>query len=142
MNYFSQNTLFFILQLCLAPFFNFSPLSDLKYNLPQISGKIGFFQENIGFFRFFAEKSAIFPDFLSIFLQTIFPSKNLFQHQQKPIFHRKIGRKNRFFFSLGIGEATGDLRRSFFVSYFCRGARHPETTDRSNNYTKLQPNFG
>ena len=34
MNYFSQNTLFFILQLCLAPFFNFFPLSDLKYNLP------------------------------------------------------------------------------------------------------------
>ena len=26
MNYFFQNTLFFILQLCLAPFFNFSPL--------------------------------------------------------------------------------------------------------------------
>ena len=67
---------FFILQLCLAPFFNFFPLSDLKYNLPQISGKIGFFRENIGFFRenigFFHEKSAIFPDFLPIFFLPIF----------------------------------------------------------------------
>ena len=34
MNYFSQNTLFFILQLCLTPFFNFFPVSDLTYNLP------------------------------------------------------------------------------------------------------------
>ena len=100
MNYFSQNTLFFILQLCLTPFFNFSHLSDLKYNLPQISGKIGFFrekigffrekigffQENIGFFRFFDAKSVIFPDFLLFFLQTIFSPKNLFSVSLKTDF--------------------------------------------------------
>ena len=64
MNYFSPKyTFFLILQLWLAPFFNFSPLSDLNYNLPQISGKIGFFLEKIRFFRFFSEKLAIFPRF-------------------------------------------------------------------------------
>ena len=94
--YFFQNTLFLILQFCLAPFFNFFPLSDLKYNLPQISGKIGFFRENIGLFRFFGKKSAIFPDF---FFQIFFWSKS-FHAAQKQIFRRKINRKSDFFCSL------------------------------------------
>ena len=58
---------FLILKLCLAPVFNFFPLSDLKYNLSQISEKIGFFREksdffgeNVGIFPIFSEKSAIF----------------------------------------------------------------------------------
>ena len=40
----------------------------------------------------FSEKSAIFSDF-----SLIFPSQNRFQPNRKPIFHRKIGRKKRFF---------------------------------------------
>ena len=74
-NYFSQNTPFFILQLCLAPFFNFFPLSDLKYNIPKFWEKSDFFRENIGFFRFFGEKSAIFSRFLffRFFLSKSFP---------------------------------------------------------------------
>ena len=85
MSYFSQNTLFFLFCSLFGPFFNFFSLSNLKYNLPQISGKIGFFRENIGnlpifflsiFFvkivsmppenRFFAEKSAEKSNFLFI----------------------------------------------------------------------------
>ena len=98
MNYFSQKyTFFLILQLWLAPFFNFSPLSDLNYNLPQISGKIIFFREKIGFFRFFAEKSAIFLDFSTIFFQTIFPPEFLFHQHRKTKFRRKIGRNFRNF---------------------------------------------
>ena len=84
---------FLILQLWLAPFFNISSLSDLKYNLHK-------YRENrifSGKYRIFSEKSAIFADFFPIFLQKIFPPENLFHHHRKPIFRRKIGRKNRFF---------------------------------------------
>ena len=58
-----------ILKLCLAPFFNFFPLSDLKYNLSQISGKIGFFREKSDFFgkmseffRFFLKNRRFFAE--------------------------------------------------------------------------------
>ena len=66
--FFPKVHFFLILQLCLAPVFNFFLLSDLKDNLSQISGKIRFFwknpifsgkieffRENIGIFRFFAK---------------------------------------------------------------------------------------
>ena len=58
--FFPKVHFFLILKLCLAPVFNFFPLSDLKYNLSQISEKIGFFRENVGIFPIFSEKSAIF----------------------------------------------------------------------------------
>ena len=45
----------------------------------------------------FSEKSTIFFDFSLIFLLPIFPSQNHFQPNRKPIFHRKIDRKKRFF---------------------------------------------
>ena len=99
-NYFSQNTPFFILQLCLAPFFNFFPLSNLKYNLPQISRKIGFFRENIGFFRFFGEKSAIFPDFLPIFFPSDFFLSKSFPCHPKTDFSPINQSKNPIFCSL------------------------------------------
>ena len=91
---------FLILQLWLAPFFNISSLSDLKYNLHKYREKSDFFGKNRIFsekYRIFSEKSAIFADFFPIFLQKIFPPENLFHHHRKPIFRRKIGRKNRFF---------------------------------------------
>ena len=98
---------FLILQLWLAPFFNISSLSDLKYNLHKYREKSDFFGKNrifsgkyrifSGKYRIFSEKSAIFADFFPIFLQKIFPPENLFHHHRKPIFRRKIGRKNRFF---------------------------------------------
>ena len=78
--FFPKVHFFLILQLCLAPVFNFFSLSDLKYNLSQISEKIGFFRENVGIFRFFGEKS-----------------QNLFQAYRNPIFLRNIGRFRRFF---------------------------------------------
>ena len=70
MNYFfSKYTFFLILKLCLAPVFNFFPLSDLKYNLSQISEKIGFFREKSDFFgkmseffRFFPKNRRFFPE--------------------------------------------------------------------------------
>ena len=92
-NYFSQNTPFFILQLCLAPFFNFFPLSDLKYNLSQISGKIGFS-------RFFAEKSVIFPDFFPIFFLLIFFLSKSFPCRSKTDFSSINRPKNPIFCSL------------------------------------------
>ena len=52
--FFPRVHFFLILKLCLAPFFNFFPLSDLKYNLSQISEKIGFFRENVGIFPIFS----------------------------------------------------------------------------------------
>ena len=91
---------FLILHLWLAPFFNISSLSDLKYNLHKYREKSDFFGKNrifSGKYRIFSEKSAIFADFFPIFLQKIFPPENLFHHHRKPIFRRKIGRKNRFF---------------------------------------------
>ena len=91
---------FLILQLWLAPFFNISSLSDLKYNLHKYREKSDFFGKNrifSGKYRIFSEKSAIFADFFPLFLQKIFPPENLFHHHRKPIFRRKIGRKNRFF---------------------------------------------
>ena len=48
--FFPKVHFFLILKLCLAPVFNFFPLSDLKYNLSQISEKIGFFREKSDFF--------------------------------------------------------------------------------------------
>ena len=101
----------FILQLCLAPFFNFFPLSDLKYNLPQISGKIGFFRENIGFFRFFAEKSMIFPDFFSFdfFLSKSFPCR------PKTDFSPKNRPKNPIFCSLVLGVCVHGNNHSLFL---------------------------
>ena len=98
MNYFSQNTLFFILQLCLAPFFNFSPLSDLKYNLPQISGKIGFFRKNIEFFGFFAKKSVIFPNFLPTFFLPIFLVKIVSMPPENRFFGEKSTEESDFLF--------------------------------------------
>ena len=75
MNYFSPKyTFFLILQLWLAPFFNLSPLSDLNYNLPQISGEIGFFGEKSNFFG----KKIGFFYFSTIFFQMIFPHEFLF----------------------------------------------------------------
>ena len=84
---------FLILQLCLAPVFNFFSLSDLKYNLPQISEKIGFFREKSDFFG----KMSEFFDFSPKFFQSIFPLQNLFHAHRNPIFLRKIGRFRRFF---------------------------------------------
>ena len=77
MNYFFlKYTFFLILKLCLVSVFNFFPLSDLKYNLSQISEKIGFFREksdffreNVGIFPIFSEKSAFFAE---IFLNDFF----------------------------------------------------------------------
>ena len=69
--FFPKNT-FFILQFCLAPFFNFFPLGDLKYNLPQISGKIRFFSGKYRIFPIFRRKIDDFLDFLPIFLLPIF----------------------------------------------------------------------
>ena len=91
--FFPKVHFFLILQLCLAPVFNFFSLSDLKYNLSQISEKIGFFREKSDFFG----KMSEFFDFSSKFFRSIFPLQNLFQAHRNPIFLRKIGRFRRFF---------------------------------------------
>ena len=103
MNYFPKIHFFLILQLWLAPFFNFSPLSDLNYNLPQISGKIGFF--------------GIFPRFFF---------KRFFHQHRKTKFRRKIGRNFRNFCpclqltspSISIGN-THEQRKTIKAIKFC-----------------------
>ena len=67
--FFPKVHFFLILKLCLAPVFNFFPLSDLKYNLSQISEKIGFFREKsdffgkmLEFFRFFPKNRQFFAE--------------------------------------------------------------------------------
>ena len=62
------------------------------------SGKIGFFEKYryfIGKNRYLSENIGIYRK-TAIFLLPIFPSQNRFQPNRKPIFRRKIGRKNRF----------------------------------------------
>ena len=76
--FFPKVHFFLILQLCLAPVFNFFPLSDLKYNLSQISGKSDFFGKMSEFF-----------DFLPKFFQSIF-SMDFFP---TPTENRKIAGK-------------------------------------------------
>ena len=67
--FFPKIHFFLILQLCLAPVFNFFPLSDLNYNLSQISGKIGFFGKN----RIFSGKCRNFSIFRRNFFSLFFP---------------------------------------------------------------------
>ena len=78
--FFPKVHFFLILQLCLAPFFNFFPLSDLKYNLSQMSGKIGFFREKSDFFW----KMSKFFDFSPKFFQSIFSMDFFFHSHRKP----------------------------------------------------------
>ena len=74
--FFPKVHFFLILKLCLAPVFNFFPLSDLKYNLSQISEKIGFFREKSDFFGKMSEFFRFFPKnrrfFAEIFLNAFF----------------------------------------------------------------------
>ena len=80
--FFPKVHFFLIIQLCLAPVFNFFPLSDLKYNLSQISEKFGFFRENVGIFRFFAE---IFSVDFSTAKSFPGPPKSDFSPKNRPI---------------------------------------------------------
>ena len=100
--------LFLILQLCLAPVFNYFFLSDLKYNLSQISEKIGFFREKSDFFGkmseffdFSAKNRRFFAEIFSVDFSTAksFPGlpKSDFSPKNRPISLRKIGRFRRFF---------------------------------------------
>ena len=90
---FPKYNLFFILQLCLAPFFNLFPLSDLKYNLSHISRKIGFFSKKYRIFSIFVEKSVIFLDFLPIFVVKI-----VFMQSENRFFAHKSTEKSDFLF--------------------------------------------
>ena len=95
-NYFSQNTPFFILQLCLAPFFNFFPLSDLKYNIPKFWEKSDFFEKISDFSDFSAKNRRFFPDFCSF----DFFCQNRFHADQKLIFFvDKSAEKSDFLFT-------------------------------------------
>ena len=60
--FFPKVHFFLILKLCLAPVFNFFPLSDLKYNLSQISEKSDFFGKMSEFFRFFPKNRRFFAE--------------------------------------------------------------------------------
>ena len=100
--FFPKYTFFLILQLFLASFFNFFPLSDLNYNLPQISGKIGFFS---GKYRIFRRKigdfSRFFPDFFS---SDFFWSKSFPCRLKNRFFADKSTEKSNFLF---IGQVRG-----------------------------------
>ena len=61
------------------------------------SENIGILSGNIGIYWKISVFIGNIGDFSLIFLLSIFPPENLFQHRRKPIFRRKIGRKNRFF---------------------------------------------
>ena len=60
-------------------------------------GKYRYLSENIDIYRKISVFIGKIGDFSPIFLLPIFPPENLFQHRRKPIFRRKIDRKNRFF---------------------------------------------
>ena len=81
MNYFSQNTFFFILQLFLAPFFNFFPLSDLNIIYPKFREKSDFFGK---ISDFSTKNRRVFP----IFFLPIFFCQNCFHAVRKSIFRR------------------------------------------------------
>ena len=72
--------------------------------------------------NFFFQEISVFigkiGDFSPIFLLPIFPPENLFQHRRKPIFRRKIGRKNRFFCPWLIDAVLMGLTLYFhFITY-------------------------
>ena len=92
-NYFSQNTPCFYSTALFGPIFNFFPLIGLKYNLPQILGKIGFF---LGKYWIFL----IFLDFLLIFFLHIFFLSKLFSCCPKTDFSSINRPKNPIFCSL------------------------------------------
>ena len=86
--FFPKYTLFFLFCSFVLPhFLNFFPLSDLKYNLPQISGKIGFFSRKYRIFTIFRRKiddfSRFFPnffssDFFSVKIVSMLPENRFF----------------------------------------------------------------
>ena len=94
--FFPKVHFFLILQLCLAPVFNFFPLSDLKYNLSQISGKIGYFRVKSDFFG----KMSEFFDFSPKFFQSIFSMDFFFPLPPKTEKSPKNRPKFPIFFSL------------------------------------------
>ena len=94
--FFPKVHFFLILQLCLAPVFNFFSLSDLKYNLSQISEKIGFFREKSDFFGkmseffdFSAKNRRFFAEIFSVDFSTAKsfpgPPKSDFSPKNRPI---------------------------------------------------------
>ena len=110
-NYFSQNALFF--NPLFGPIFNFFPLSDLNIiyskflEKSDFSGKIEFFRENIGYFRFFSEKSAIFPYFLPFFfLPIFFFVKIVSMPPENRFFAEKSAEKSDFLFLAGSLHET------------------------------------
>ena len=98
--FFSKVHFFLILQLCLAPVFSFFSLSDLKYNLSQISEKIGFFREKSDFFG----KMSEFFDFLAknrLVKSFSGPPKSDFSPKNRPI--------STIFLSLAESEPSTSL---------------------------------
>ena len=90
----------------MASVFNFFPLSDLKYNLPQILGKIRFFRGKYRIFLIFRLKindfSRFFPDFFS---SDFFFVKIVSMPPENQFFAEKLAEKSDFLFI----ETTPDL---------------------------------
>ena len=114
---------FLILQLWLAPFFNISSLSDLKYNLHKyreksdffgknriFSGKIGFFREKSDFFgkiSDFFRKIGDFCRFFSDFFTEDFSTRKSFPPPPKTDFSPKNRPKKSIFLSLALTKGKG-----------------------------------
>ena len=115
--FFPKVHFFLILQLCLAPVFNFVLLSDLKDNLSKFQEKSDFFWKNpifsvkIGFFG----KISNFPIFRRNFFSRFFP----WIFFSTPIENRKIAEKSAEifdFFFLGFNNSKKECSnwRIFF----------------------------
>ena len=111
---------FLILQLWLAPFFNISSLSDLKYNLHKYREKSDFFGKISDFFR----KIGDFCRFFSDFFAEDFSTRKSFPPPPKTDFSPKNRPKKSIFLSLvkrrGGGGGGGGGGLWFFVSLFDR----------------------
>ena len=88
---------FLILQFCLAPFFNFFPLSDLNIIYSKFRKKSDFFEKISDISDFSPKNRRFFPIFYQFFFFRFFFCQNRFHATRKPIFRQKIGRKIRFF---------------------------------------------
>ena len=118
---------FLILQLWLAPFFNISSLSDLKYNLHKyreksdffgknriFSGKIGFFRENIGFFP---KNRRFLPIFFRFFCRRFFHPKIFSTTTENRFFAEKSAEKIDFFVLAFMSSDIGDKHQEALVFF-------------------------